>query len=534
MAAAAVAVTMGVLGSAPADATTQATCGSPRTLASSPRALTTTARGTFFTADDGRHGRELWRSDGTRAGTVLVEDVRPGRGGSNPTALRAVGNTLFFTADDGVHGRELWRSDGTRTGTVLVKDIRAGAAGSDPSSLTSDGRTLFFDADDGDHGAELWKTDGTRTGTVLVKDVRPGARGSHRNTYGYTRKMTQAAGRLFFEADDGAHGDELWTSDGTAGGTVLVSDLRPGAGDALGLFLRRPMAGVGPVLFFSADDGTHGTQLWKTTGTTTGTVRLTDFAQDYYFGNVPAQLTDVAGTLFFTAQQTGSHGAEGADDLWRSDGTRAGTVRVKQLTSYSYPSSLTAVGGTLFFAAEDGEHGAELWRSNGTAAGTVMVKDIAPSTGYPVSSSSPDHLTDTGGRVFFAASDDVHGRELWRSDGSRAGTVLVEDVRPGPGDSNPSSLAAAGRTLSFSADDGKHGAELWTSDGTRAGTVLVRDINTGRSCTATPEATGPSTGPPADGAAPVQSRPVPAELGDRYVRGRPGALDPAAARALLG
>ena len=100
-------------------------CGDPHTPASRPSGFAGVGGTLFFTADDGIHGRELWKSDGTKAGTVLVKDIDPDDddGYGRPRSLTGVGGTLFFTADDGIHGRELWKSDGTKAGTVLVKDI---------------------------------------------------------------------------------------------------------------------------------------------------------------------------------------------------------------------------------------------------------------------------------------------------------------------------------------------------------------------------------------------------------------------------
>jgi ELWxxDGT repeat protein len=157
----------------------------------------------FFRADNEVNGSELWKSDGTAAGTVLVKDIRPGSS-SSPSNLTAVGNTLFFSANNGVNGEELWKSDGTAAGTVLVKDISPGSSSSFPRNLTAVGNTLFFSAFDSVNGYELWKSDGTAAGTVLVKDISPGSSSS------FPSNLTAVGNTLFFRADDGVNGRELW------------------------------------------------------------------------------------------------------------------------------------------------------------------------------------------------------------------------------------------------------------------------------------------------------------------------------------
>jgi len=143
----------------------------------------------------------------------LVKDINPGSSGSNPNSLTAVGNTLFFTADDG-NDIELWKSDGTASGTVLVADI---SFGDFSPYLTAVGNTLFFQAYDGENGRGLWKSDGTAAGTVLVA------------YFNSPRYLTAVGNTLFFRANDGVNGYELWKSDGTAAGTVLVKDINPGS-----------------------------------------------------------------------------------------------------------------------------------------------------------------------------------------------------------------------------------------------------------------------------------------------------------------
>ena len=119
------------------------------------------------------------------------------------------------------------------------------------------------------------------------------------------------------------------------------------------------------------------------------------------------------------------------------------------------PTSLVAVGSTLFFAATDSQHGTELWRSDGTVAGTQIVADINPGTG----NSNPKYLTNVNGTVFFQATDGVHGVQLWESNGTAAGTQMVLDINSGTGNSMPRFLTNVNGTLFFVADDGRHGPE---------------------------------------------------------------------------
>ena len=237
-----------------------------KAFASTPAHLTTMGRRIFFTASDGRHGVELWRSDGTRSGTVLVKNIRTG-GPSRIDRLTRVGARLYFTANDGVHGTELWGSDGTKSGTVLVKNLRVGGSSS-PRGLTAVGTRLYFTANDGVHGRELWRSDSIRAGTAMVKNIRPGAVGS------VPAELTAVASRLYFTANDGEHGRELWRSDGTTASTGLVRDIRPH--DSAGANAPGQLVNINGALVFAAQDVAHGRELWTTNGTYRGTVLAAD------------------------------------------------------------------------------------------------------------------------------------------------------------------------------------------------------------------------------------------------------------------
>jgi ELWxxDGT repeat protein len=174
----------------------------------------------YFIATDGTNGYELWKSDGTSTGTVMVKDIVSGAGNGIQSVVNmqptAIGNTLYFTAADTTNGKELWKTDGTSTGTVMVKDIRAGVNSGSPAYLTVFGNTLYFTAYDGTNGIELWKSDGTSTGTVMVKDIWSGSSSSSPNS------ITAFDNMLCFSANDGTNGNELWCSELTSDGSGVA------------------------------------------------------------------------------------------------------------------------------------------------------------------------------------------------------------------------------------------------------------------------------------------------------------------------
>ncbi len=123
------------------------------------------------------------------------------------------------------------------------------------------------------------------------------------------------------------------------------------------------------VVYFAANDAVHGTELWKSDGTEAGTVMVKDIDPDpnAFSSSSPAALANVDGTLYFRARPSNPVGAQ----LWRSDGTASGTVQIAILNpaGNSLAYSFTGVAGSVYFGATDGTHGIELWAMLGGTIG---------------------------------------------------------------------------------------------------------------------------------------------------------------------
>jgi ELWxxDGT repeat protein len=335
----------------------------------------------------------------------------------------------------------------------------------------------------------------------------------------YPSYLTEFDGQLYFRANNLPHGNnvELWAFDGTV--ARMVADINPGtsgsdpsylaaadaklyfcattAGGASKLWQYDPVNGAslapgsasqaslpqnlflygGQVYFRAARFGAPGNigiELWKFDGATQTPLDLFPGSGSSY----PQHFIEYNGLMYFNANGTPGQGTE----LWRYNGTGMPTEAARIYPNNgSSPENFAVYDGQLYFSAYDGVHGRELWRFDGTNAS--LAADIVPGGQY--SSSNPGGLTVYSGKLYFSATDEVHGYELWSFDGTNAQMVAEINPTPDPGngdtflmDSSPGGFKVFNGLLYFAANDGVHGRELWSFDGTTP--RLVLDINPGQ------------------------------------------------------
>lgn len=350
-------------------------------------------------------------------------DIFPNNGNASPSGYVIYQDKMMMSARTSGFNMELYTSDGTAAGTHMLKDLNPGISEfSVPKEFTLCNGKMFFLAFTDDTGVELWITDGTAPGTQLVKDINPGTSGCGTDLIAVPDLLTVFNNKVYFLADDGTHGQELWVSDGTAAGTMMLKDINPGVEGSYPLYLKV----FNEKLVFQAYTPGNGAELWTTNGTSAGTQMLKD---------------------------------------------------INPGTGHSSPGGFTIYKGKLYFNADNGVNGNELWVSDGTVAGTQMLKDIDPGPG----NSGPVYFFEFKGKLYFSAgATSPQGYELWVSDGTAAGTQLFKDINPGTDNSEPRNFVVYKDKLYFSARGGPAtGTELWVSDGTVAGTTMVKDLNPG-------------------------------------------------------
>lgn len=346
------------------------------------------------------------------------------------------GKIIFFASTEAEpYNVEVWVSDGTDAGTTLLKDINGTADGSICSnSYWGPGYTdrmpvifnneIYFLATDGPHGVEVWKTDGTAAGTVMLKDIHPGYQGYFDPQFNYPY-FTELDGALFFAANDGVHGFELWKTDGTEGGTVMVKDI-----SADGTYGSNPehLINFNGTLIFTARDDVYGYEIYKSDGTEAGTELIKDIVpgiygsmNDGYAGSIDPQFTVSGDYLYFTGR---------IDEtlpvyfyLFRTDGTDAGTINLNN--DLMDVANFCDVDGMCYFYAFDGDYDhTTLWKTDGSIGGTTRVSNAANLSASNLAHSFYDF---NGQLYFYSFTTDLTSVGLGKSNGTDAGTTMITE-----------------------------------------------------------------------------------------------------------
>jgi ELWxxDGT repeat protein len=356
----------------------------------------------FFTAYNNT-SIKLWKTDGSTTGTTIANEVSPGISSSNPEFITIHNNELYFIALLNDH-YYLFKKEGNNAIPVLDLDLHNNQFGSILiEQLVSSGNYFYFSTSSG----AFWRSDGTESGTILLKDFID------------VGKAIDVNGTLYFTATASEHINEyeLYKSNGAAGGTVLVKDIETG-------FSSDPnhLINNNGILFFSAETTTMGREIWRSDGTENGTYQIADInvgTNGSIRNDLPYHLrlqsdNDLAllgNELFFSA----NNGIDGFE-LWKTDGTESGTTMVSDINLGEYdsnPSEIVSVDNFLYFQAYNFVNGAELWKSDGSEQGTTLVSDILSGS----ISSSPSDLITIDNDLFFTAETSTNGRQIWKIQG---------------------------------------------------------------------------------------------------------------------
>ena len=170
------------------------------------------------------------------------------------------------------------------------------------------GDTIYFAANDGNDGHELWAHNTSNTTTWQVADIRNGAHGSRLGS----SSSILIGDTIYFNADDFTRGNELWAHNASNHTTWLVSDINPyniaqAKHSYPGVYM--PFMLTGEAFYYSAD-GKYGTgvELYAHNVSNHSTWLVADIFQDYSYSSRNNSLPGanmavfIGDTLYFLAR----------------------------------------------------------------------------------------------------------------------------------------------------------------------------------------------------------------------------------------
>ena len=439
-----------------------------------PKHLTAFNNRVYFSASNGIQGFELWSINNQGVGENIVQDINS-NGSSTPEDLTVVGNRLYFTADDG-DGRTLWYVD------TENKAKKVANSGKDPRNLTDIDGDLFYSANS-EAGREPWFIENNKM-AIQLQDINPGLRSSNPSNFQLIKREIKGKTQdfLYFSANDGQRGSELWNinlsrKDKRA---QRLEDLYSGPAGSD----PRQLTNSNQELFFTANDGKSGRELW-TIGIE---IESPSGGEDNWQSIV--KVSEKQTFVYTFSTDKGSAAINlwsikgGADSAFFSIDESTGALSFKTAPNYAQPKDLTGDNNyDVIIGVTDENTGLNaeqtvtvvVTESNGLASESTLVRNIRPRD----ASSDPDELHNHRGALFFSANDGRKGQEPWVSSGTANSTELFLDINNGKQSSTPSSFTSYKTSVFFAADDGRHGSELWMSNGTKRGTALAADIQSG-------------------------------------------------------
>ncbi|MFN8266319.1 MAG: T9SS type A sorting domain-containing protein [Chitinophagaceae bacterium] len=340
---------------------------------------------------------QIWRSDGTAAGTSLVYTM-PAAGTSNTNQFTSdrdakknfsvSENVMYFNGYTTAEGSELWVTDGTTAGTKMMKDIKTGTGSSTPFAFCKIGADVFFTATAVGFERKLWKTDGSEAGTVQVAVAEP--------FFILDNAVGIVNNKMIFYAHNTVDGYEPYVSDGTAAGTYMLKNINPSGNSWLTQSQNAHLRFTEKYCFFIANNGTHNA-LWRTDGTTEETIQLSEPGLPVQSGVSGGSYTETDANNIWLIDFNVNGSTE---KLYKSDGTAAGTQLVTG--NLSYAQNLKLFKGALWMQSRNTASAAntEPWRSDGTAGNTKKAFEI--NTGD--FSSDPFGFFELNNKLYFFAT----------------------------------------------------------------------------------------------------------------------------------
>ncbi|MEC7261781.1 MAG: putative Ig domain-containing protein, partial [Candidatus Thermoplasmatota archaeon] len=323
----------------------------------------------YFDAYSASTGLELWAHNLSNGTTWQVADISSAYSSSPGRSMAVlVGDTIYFGASDGIKGEELWAHNASNHSTWLVADIRSGFSSSYPNDALLVGDTIYFSANDGTTGEELWAHDTSNHSTWQVANINTNPTASSQPGLWLLMVIGDT---LYFSADDGSTGHELWAHDTSNSTTWQVADINSGSGDGL-VSIESIGPLVGDTIYFSANDGSTGQELWAHNTTNATTWQVADVRS----GSVGSNLqrgTLLGDTVYFSARD-----AIYGPQMWAHDTSNRSTWRVTAITGNgsNVGAPLKVVGDTIFFRATDGSTGYEFWAHDTSNSTTWQVADV--------------------------------------------------------------------------------------------------------------------------------------------------------------